>query len=116
MVIRDAARLRDFVLTAEPPLSDYTARVIGGNWGKLMYCGAVEFVCSPSAVSHIPVLLDECMGHLNPYAGGFLPILLSVAAGIAGKYWKPMRAPGFWRWIVIQMPKLGLKAQRVLRR
>lgn len=35
-----------------------------------MYCGAVEFVCSPSAVSHIPVLLDECMGFLNPCRGG----------------------------------------------
>ena len=31
-----------------------------------MYCGAVEFVCSPAAVSHIPVLLDECMGFLRP--------------------------------------------------
>lgn len=35
-----------------------------------MYCGAVEFVCSPSAVSHIPVLLDECMGYLGPCSGG----------------------------------------------
>jgi len=35
-----------------------------------MYCGAVEFVCSPSAVSHIPVLLDECMGFLKPEQGG----------------------------------------------
>ena len=35
-----------------------------------MYCGAVEFVCSPSAVSHIPVLLDECMGFLRPEQGG----------------------------------------------
>lgn len=35
-----------------------------------MYCGAVEFVCSPSAVSHIPVLLDECMGFLRPDQGG----------------------------------------------
>jgi 16S rRNA (cytosine1402-N4)-methyltransferase len=40
----------------------------------------------------------------------FLPILLSVAAGIVGKYWKPMQAHAFWRWIVIQMPRLGLKA------
>lgn len=35
-----------------------------------MYCGAVEFVCSPSAVSHIPVLLDECMEFLAPTQGG----------------------------------------------
>ena len=35
-----------------------------------MYCGAVEFVCSPSAVRHIPVLLDECMGSLKPDQGG----------------------------------------------
>ena len=35
-----------------------------------MYCGAVEFVCSPAAVRHIPVLLDECMGFLKPENGG----------------------------------------------
>ena len=35
-----------------------------------MYCGAVEFVCSPSAVRHIPVLLDECMACLKPERGG----------------------------------------------
>ena len=35
-----------------------------------MYCGAVEFVCSPSAVRHIPVLLDECMACLKPELGG----------------------------------------------
>ena len=35
-----------------------------------MYCGAVEFVCSPATVSHIPVLLDECMGFLKPGDGG----------------------------------------------
>jgi 16S rRNA (cytosine1402-N4)-methyltransferase len=35
-----------------------------------MYCGSVEFVCSPSAVRHIPVLLDECMACLKPERGG----------------------------------------------
>ena len=35
-----------------------------------MYCGTVEFVCAPSAVRHIPVLLDECMAHLGPEKGG----------------------------------------------
>ena len=35
-----------------------------------MYCGAVEFVCSPSAVRHIPVLLHECMACLKPERGG----------------------------------------------
>jgi 16S rRNA (cytosine1402-N4)-methyltransferase len=35
-----------------------------------MYCGTVEFVCSPSAVRHVPVLLDECMGFLKPENGG----------------------------------------------
>jgi 16S rRNA (cytosine1402-N4)-methyltransferase len=35
-----------------------------------MYCGAVEFVCSPSAVRHIPVLLHECMACLRPERGG----------------------------------------------
>ncbi len=38
--------------------------------GVNMYCGAVEFVCSPSAVRHIPVLLQECMGFLKPESGG----------------------------------------------
>ena len=35
-----------------------------------MYCGAAEFFCSPSAVRHIPVLLDECLSVLNPGRGG----------------------------------------------
>ena len=35
-----------------------------------MYCGAVEFVCSPTAVKHIPVLLDECLAALEPGHGG----------------------------------------------
>ena len=35
-----------------------------------MYCGAVEFVCSPAAVRHIPVLLEECLRFLSPQAGG----------------------------------------------
>ena len=38
--------------------------------GVGMYCGAVEFVCSPSAVRHIPVLLHECMACLKPERGG----------------------------------------------
>ena len=35
-----------------------------------MHCGAVEFVCSPAAVRHVPVLLDECMAYLEPSKGG----------------------------------------------
>ncbi len=35
-----------------------------------MYCGSVEFVCLPSMVGHVPVLLDECMDYLNPGKGG----------------------------------------------
>ena len=35
-----------------------------------MYCGAVEFVCLPSMVRHVPVLLDECMDYLGPTDGG----------------------------------------------
>ncbi len=50
-----------------------------------MYCGAVEFVCSPSAVSHIPVLLDECMGYLDPYAGGFFADLTFGGGGHSSK-------------------------------
>ena len=35
-----------------------------------MYCGAVEFVCAPSSVRHVPVLLEECMAFLRPEEGG----------------------------------------------
>ena len=35
-----------------------------------MYCGSIEFVCSPAMIRHVPVLLDECMEHLKPEAGG----------------------------------------------
>lgn len=35
-----------------------------------MYCGAVEFVCTPSMIRHVPVLLEECMGFLQPENGG----------------------------------------------
>ena len=35
-----------------------------------MYCGAVEFVCSPSMVKHIPVLLDESVGFLGATDAG----------------------------------------------
>ena len=35
-----------------------------------MYCGAVEFVCSPSMVKHIPVLLDESVGFLGAAEAG----------------------------------------------
>ena len=35
-----------------------------------MYCGAVEFVCTPSMVRHVPVLLEESMGFLQPENGG----------------------------------------------
>ena len=50
-----------------------------------MYCGAVEFVCSPSAVSHIPVLLDECMGYLDPYRGGVFADLTFGGGGHSSK-------------------------------
>ena len=35
-----------------------------------MYCGAVEFVCSPSMVRHVPVLLEESLSFLKPCNGG----------------------------------------------
>ena len=35
-----------------------------------MYCGAVEFVCTPSMIRHVPVLLEESMGFLQPENGG----------------------------------------------
>ncbi len=35
-----------------------------------MYCGAAEFACAPDAVRHIPVLVEECMGFLEPGKGG----------------------------------------------
>ena len=35
-----------------------------------MYCGAVEFVCSPSMVKHIPVLLEESIGFLGATKAG----------------------------------------------
>jgi len=35
-----------------------------------MYCGAVEFVCSPSMVKHIPVLLEESIGFLGATEAG----------------------------------------------
>ena len=35
-----------------------------------MYCGAAEFVCLPGAVKHVPVLVKECMGFLEPEGGG----------------------------------------------
>ena len=35
-----------------------------------MYCGAVEFVCTPSMVRHVPVLLNESMAFLKPEEGG----------------------------------------------
>ena len=50
-----------------------------------MYCGAVEFVCSPSAVSHIPVLLDECMGFLKPCRGGSFADLTFGGGGHSGE-------------------------------
>jgi hypothetical protein len=34
-----------------------------------MYCGSVEFVCSPSMVKHVPVLLDESLAFLDPKSG-----------------------------------------------
>ncbi len=35
-----------------------------------MYCGAVEFVCAPSMVRHVPVLLEESLAFLEPEKGG----------------------------------------------
>ena len=35
-----------------------------------MYCGAVEFVCTPSMVRHVPVLLEESLAFLEPEKGG----------------------------------------------
>lgn len=35
-----------------------------------MYCGSVEFVCSPSMVRHVPVLLEESLAFLDPKSGG----------------------------------------------
>lgn len=46
-----------------------------------MYCGAVEFVCAPSAVRHIPVLLDECMACLKPEQGGLFADLTFGGGG-----------------------------------
>ena len=51
-----------------------------------MYCGTVEFVCAPSAVRHIPVLLDECMAHLGPEKGGSFADLTLVVVVIAGDF------------------------------
>jgi 16S rRNA (cytosine1402-N4)-methyltransferase len=50
-----------------------------------MYCGAVEFVCSPSAVRHIPVLLDECMACLKPEEGGVFADLTFGGGGHSRK-------------------------------
>ena len=56
---------RDLMLSNPPALSRlFSTNVTSGGVG--MYCGAVEFVCSPSTVRHIPVLLDECMACLKP--------------------------------------------------
>ena len=35
-----------------------------------MYCGAVEFVCTPSMIKHVPVLLEESLTFLNVENGG----------------------------------------------
>ena len=37
-----------------------------------MYCGAVEFVCLPDAVRHVPVLVEECRACVNGGHGGTL--------------------------------------------
>ena len=69
-----------------------------------MYCGAVEFVCSPAAVSHIPVLLNECMGFLKPENGGAFADLTFWGR------WPFSRNPSgqippiaLWRWTVTRM-------------
>ena len=49
--------------------------------GVSMYCGTAEFVCAPSAVRHIPVLLNECMGCLQPERGGFFADLTFGGGG-----------------------------------
>ena len=108
VVIRDAARRRGFRPDCgAPSLSDCTARVTGGKWGKLMYCGAVEFVCSPSAVSHIPVLLDECMGYLNPCGEAFLLTLPLVGEGTVVRFSKLVQPQGCLPWTVTRMQGAG---------
>ncbi|MEC8044118.1 MAG: 16S rRNA (cytosine(1402)-N(4))-methyltransferase RsmH [Verrucomicrobiota bacterium] len=46
-----------------------------------MYCGAVEFVCSPTAVRHVPVLFEECMQYLSPEKGGYFADLTFGGGG-----------------------------------
>ena len=55
-----------------------------------MYCGAAEFVCAPDAVRHIPVLVEECMGFLEPGKGGVPLLTLPLAGeGIVGRFYLP---------------------------
>ena len=54
-----------------------------------MYCGAAEFVCAPDAVRHIPVLVEECMGFLEPVKGESLLTLPSAGEGIVGRFCQP---------------------------
>ena len=67
IAFRVAVSKKGFV-AMRPPLSASFSVNVGLGVG--MYCGAVEFVCSPSAVRHIPVLLHECMACLKPERGG----------------------------------------------
>ena len=57
-----------------------------------MYCGAVEFVCSPAAVRHIPVLLEECLSFLSPEAGGSFADLTFGEEGTVAPFLPPILA------------------------
>ena len=48
-----------------------------------MYCGAVEFVCSPSMIKHVPVLLEESLSYLGVEDGGqYADLLHTEEVGI----------------------------------
>ena len=104
VVIRDAAHQRGFrPYCGAPSLTDYSGRVLWWKKGGLMYCGAVEFVCSPAAVRHIPVLLDECMGFLKPENGSAFADLLLGEVVILAKFFKQIPLTALWQWTVTRM-------------
>ena len=70
MTFRVVIHRRGFIQGPTSSLSFFISQLFFGVLG--MYCGAAEFFCSPSAVRHIPVLLDECLSVLNPGRGVFL--------------------------------------------
>ncbi len=49
-----------------------------------MYCGAVEFVCSPSMIKHVPVLLEESLSYLGVEDGGRYADLTYGGGGHSG--------------------------------